>query len=374
MGLTPRCTQVAHKSHTACATTQQGRVGTFADFAAASVAALAATERLQSLSSLQPTLQRYPALPPSERQRIASQLMKTLTKLATHNVAGGAPESNGVSESNGVPHGNGAHAATPPPSPQQHPFLKRADPFPAARPVLPASSPAPTTAEFREQFHKTAIALASASNSTAGHTAASMVFNTTAASTTTGPHVPSIDGVFQGDQRTDAWHALRDRRLTASAFGNALGFFRGSRTELWEEKVGLRPKFAGNAATQWGTRREPEALQLYEEITGQQVLPCMFRVRRSDDVHGWLGASPDGLVAGMGSSGEGGGGQVVVGEQGRQVVVGEQGRVSVHVPGFVVEGACVMAGMGDGLVEIKCPYNKGNVMNAVAPFQPQWYV
>ncbi len=140
--------------------------------------------------------------------------------------------------------------------------------------------------------------------------------------------------------------------------------------ELWEEKLGLRPKFAGNAATQWGTRREPEALQLYEAITGQQVSPCMFRVRRADDVHGWLGASPDGLVAGMGSlRGKGGlrheGG-------GREV-----GRVRPHVPmsiaGFVVEGAGVFEGSGDGLVEIKCPYNKGNVMDAVAPFQPQWY-
>lgn len=36
------------------------------------------------------------------------------------------------------------------------------------------------------------------------------------------PHNPN-NVVFEGDQRTTAWHALRDRRLTASAFANALG-------------------------------------------------------------------------------------------------------------------------------------------------------
>lgn len=31
--------------------------------------------------------------------------------------------------------------------------------------------------------------------------------------------------------------------------------------QLWEEKLGLRKPFAGNAATQWGTRQEPIALE-----------------------------------------------------------------------------------------------------------------
>ena len=36
--------------------------------------------------------------------------------------------------------------------------------------------------------------------------------------------------------------------------------FPGGRQALWKEKLGLAPKFAGNAATQWGTRREADAL------------------------------------------------------------------------------------------------------------------
>jgi hypothetical protein len=44
-------------------------------------------------------------------------------------------------------------------------------------------------------------------------------------------------GLAEGEQRTDAWHKLRDARLTASAFCNAMGFFNGGRVQLWEEKV-----------------------------------------------------------------------------------------------------------------------------------------
>jgi hypothetical protein len=37
----------------------------------------------------------------------------------------------------------------------------------------------------------------------------------------------------------------------------------------------------------------------YAELTGQRVEGCRFRVLRDDDVHGWLGASPDGLIEGL---------------------------------------------------------------------------
>lgn len=37
----------------------------------------------------------------------------------------------------------------------------------------------------------------------------------------------------------------------------------------------------------------------YGELTGQRVEGCRFSVLRDDDVHGWLGASPDGLIEGL---------------------------------------------------------------------------
>lgn len=36
--------------------------------------------------------------------------------------------------------------------------------------------------------------------------------------------------------------------------------FSGGRERLWQEKLGLVPRFAGNAATSWGTNQENEAL------------------------------------------------------------------------------------------------------------------
>ena len=73
-------------------------------------------------------------------------------------------------------------------------------------------------------------------------------------------------------------------------------FWPNGRETLWEEKLGLREKFKGNAATVWGNRRESSALGRYQEITGLSVQSCSFKMLRDDEVHGWLGASPDGLV------------------------------------------------------------------------------
>ena len=36
--------------------------------------------------------------------------------------------------------------------------------------------------------------------------------------------------------------------------------FPDGREKLWKEKLGLIPRFAGNAATRWGTNQEEQAL------------------------------------------------------------------------------------------------------------------
>ena len=65
---------------------------------------------------------------------------------------------------------------------------------------------------------------------------------------------------------------------------------------MWEEKLGLREKFAGNEATKWGTVSEDQALARYVEITGHAVQSRSFQTLGDDLVTGWLGASPDGLI------------------------------------------------------------------------------
>lgn len=73
-------------------------------------------------------------------------------------------------------------------------------------------------------------------------------------------------------------------------------FWPGGRAKLWEEKLGLAEKFAGNSATVWGTNVEPEALERYMEVTGHIVESKSFQVYGDSLVTAWLGASPDGLI------------------------------------------------------------------------------
>lgn len=99
-------------------------------------------------------------------------------------------------------------------------------------------------------------------------------------------------------QRTEEWQQFRQDRLTASTFATALGFlghFR--RSELWAQKLGLQKPFPGNTATDWGIRREAEAIRQYEEFTGMRVSYLAFKIYKEGDKRKeWIGGSPDGLV------------------------------------------------------------------------------
>lgn len=119
-------------------------------------------------------------------------------------------------------------------------------------------------------------------------------------------------------QRSDEWFELRKDKLTTSTFSTALGFWKGERRlELWKEKVfALDIQSAEDSklqAMEWGMLNEAAAIERYISITGREVSPLGFAIH-SKEQFGWLGASPDGLLG------------------------------------------CFPGG---GVLEVKCPFNKG---------------
>ncbi|KAK3013148.1 hypothetical protein RJ639_008571 [Escallonia herrerae] len=124
-------------------------------------------------------------------------------------------------------------------------------------------------------------------------------------------------------QRSEEWFALRKDKLTTSTFSTALGLWKGNRRcELWKEKV-----FASDQsneaskihAMEWGVLNEATAIEQYRSITGRDVSPLGFAIH-PEERFAWIGASPDGLL----------------------------GRFPAG-----------------GILEVKCPYNKGKPEKAL---------
>ncbi|URE39708.1 YqaJ-like viral recombinase domain, partial [Musa troglodytarum] len=135
-------------------------------------------------------------------------------------------------------------------------------------------------------------------------------------------------------QRSAEWFALRRDKLTTSTFSTALGFWKGNRrSELWYQKV-FAPEAdmieaPARAAMDWGVFNEPAAIERYKSITGRDVSSLGFAIHAEASCI-WLGASPDGLLG------------------------------------------CYPDG---GILEVKCPYNKGKPELAL-PWQivPYYYM
>ncbi|XP_072954633.1 uncharacterized protein [Typha angustifolia] len=135
-------------------------------------------------------------------------------------------------------------------------------------------------------------------------------------------------------QRSEEWFALRKDKLTTSTFSTALGFWRGNRrSELWHQKVFASEvitfEAAAKAAMDWGVLHESAAIDQYKSITGREVSFLGFAIH-TEASFGWLGASPDGVLG------------------------------------------CYPDG---GILEVKCPYNKGKPELAL-PWQamPYYYM
>ena len=107
-----------------------------------------------------------------------------------------------------------------------------------------------------------------------------------------------------------------------------------------------RAELAGNDATEWGTAREDEAVEAYKRLTGADVSHMLFRVLSPDEAELWLGASPDRLVAGAAT------------KDAESAESDDEKTASSSPP---------------GVLEIKCPWNKGDPLNAVPYPRVPWY-
>ena len=108
------------------------------------------------------------------------------------------------------------------------------------------------------------------------------------------PNVKRLLDREYDDQRSEAWLKLRGNMLTASDAASAIGTNSyQTPDDLLLKKCGLGEKFTGNEATEWGTKMEPVAIELFEEQSGEKVNELGL-IPHPD--HPWMGGSPDGLT------------------------------------------------------------------------------
>lgn len=105
-----------------------------------------------------------------------------------------------------------------------------------------------------------------------------------------------IDTYGVNDQRTDIWHAKRGEMLTASEiYKTVKDATPAARRELIMSKLTPRETTSGpgSRALIWGTQFEPIAKQIYESLHGVKIIDTSC-VKHPE--HGFLGASPDGIL------------------------------------------------------------------------------
>lgn len=102
-------------------------------------------------------------------------------------------------------------------------------------------------------------------------------------------------------------------------------------------------------------------------------------VKHDDAPHGWLGASPDGLIQGLAThtlTNTGGRGSSSGGGGTSTPVFPPETAAAAAVAGWgggAARGAGVVGGEGAGVLEVKCPFNKGRPELAVPPQHAIWY-
>ncbi len=109
-------------------------------------------------------------------------------------------------------------------------------------------------------------------------------------------------------------------------------------------------------------------------------------MKHDDPVHGWLGASPDGLIesltleaagpslAASSSAAPWDAAEAADGSSAAPWdLAAAAGSLPPHVTAAVAAGHGPLAGPGRGILEIKCPHNKGQPELAVPPQHATWY-
>jgi len=95
------------------------------------------------------------------------------------------------------------------------------------------------------------------------------------------------------EQRSQEWLDLREQMITASDVASAIGDNHYETQDAFVKKKVLRTKWAGNAATEHGTKLEPMVRDMYDQKTGRKSHEIGLVQHRQ---YPWLGASPDGVT------------------------------------------------------------------------------
>ena len=109
--------------------------------------------------------------------------------------------------------------------------------------------------------------------------------------------------VHNFEQRSDEWYAARLGKMTASRFKDVMAKGQGKSRhsymlQLAAERLSNLPQESyTNAAMEWGTEHEADAIKAYEDANQCVVTPVGFIEHSA-----WIGASPDGLVGDEGTT------------------------------------------------------------------------
>jgi len=85
------------------------------------------------------------------------------------------------------------------------------------------------------------------------------------------PRVKELLNRTYFEQRSQEWLALRENLLTASDVASALGLNRYESPDALLHKKVLKKAWAGNEATEHGTKFEPVARDMYDALTGRKT-------------------------------------------------------------------------------------------------------